>query len=173
MRWSTPSTSTSRTRTADLGIGGVSTKPHLDRLRLLRRQLGLLLDQEPVPGRIDAASTDTLGAWVPTADVLETTDAYEITAELPGVLREDIELRIVGAKLELLGLRRPPAASGSFHRMEGRYGRFHRILALGLDADEDGIEARLDQGVLSVRVRKKAPRVERREIAVDWEGDDA
>lgn len=122
---------------------------------------------------MDAASADTPGAWVPTADVLETTDAYEITAELPGVLREDIELRIVGAKLELLGLRRPPAASGALHRMEGRYGPFHRILALGLDADEEGIEARLDQGVLSVRVSKKTLGAERREIAVDWESGDA
>ncbi len=151
----------------------MSSKPHLDRLRLLRRQLGSLLDQEIVPGRIDAASADTPGAWLPTADVLETVDAYEVTAELPGVLREDIELRIVGDKLELLGLRRAPVASGSFQRMEGRYGPFHRVLVLGADADEDDIEARLEQGVLSVRVKKKTPGVDRREIAVDWEDGDA
>jgi HSP20 family protein len=151
----------------------VSSKPYFERLRSLRRQLGSLLDQEMMPGRIDAASADTPGAWVPTADVLETIDAYEIRAELPGVLREDIELRIVGAKLELLGVRRSPAAVGSFHRMEGGYGPFHRILALGPDADESSIEARLEQGVLSVSVGKKVPGVGRREIAVDWEGDDA
>ena len=162
------STWTSRTRPAD-----VSSKPYFERLHLLRRQLGSLLDQELVPGRIDATSADTPGAWAPTADVLETVDAYEISAELPGVLREDIELRLVGAKLELLGLRRSPAAAGSFHRMEGGYGPFHRILLLGPDADERGIEAHLEQGVLSVRVRKKAPGASRREIAVDWERGDA
>lgn len=151
----------------------MSSKSHLDRLRVLRRQLGSLLDQELVPGQIDAASADTPGAWVPTADVLETAEAYEVTAELPGVLREDIELRIVGAELQLLGLRRPPAESGSFHRMEGRYGPFHRVLALGLDAVADGIEARLEHGVLSVRISKKAPGVKRRRVTVDWEGDDA
>ena len=116
----------------------MSSKPHLDRLSLLRRQLGSLLDQDLVPGQVDAASGDTPGAWVPIVDILETAEAYEIRAELPGVLREDLELRIVDAKLELLGLRRPPAGSGNFHRMEGRYGPFHRILTLGPDADEEG-----------------------------------
>ncbi len=151
----------------------MSSKPHLDRLRLLRRQLGSLLDQDLVPGQMDAASGDTPGAWVPIVDILETADAYEIRAELPGVLREDLELRVVDAKLELLGLRRPPAGSGSFHRMEGRYGPFHRILTLGPDADEEDLAARLAQGVLSVRVGKKGKSSARREIAVDWEGDDA
>ena len=162
----------SRTRPAEPGIG-VSSRSHLDRLRALRRQLGLLLDQELVPGRMDAASGDTPGAWRPTVDILETAEAYEIRAELPGVLREDLELRIVDAKLELLGLRRPPAGSGNFHRMEGRYGPFRRVLTLGQEADEEGIAARLAQGVLSVRVEKKGQGSGRREIAVDWGDGDA
>ncbi len=160
-------TKTSRARPAE-----VSSKPHLDRLRSLRRQLGSLLDQESVPGQMDPAGGDIPGAWVPTVDILETADAYEIRAELPGVLRENLELRIVDAKLELLGLRRPPAGSGNFHRMEGRYGPFHRILTLGPDADEEGITARLAQGVLSVRVGKKGQGPARREIAVVWDDDD-
>ncbi len=150
----------------------MSSKAHLDRLRLLRRQLGSLLDQEAVPGQIETASGDTPGAWVPTVDILETDDTYEIRAELPGVLREDLELRIVDAKLELLGLRRPPAGSGNFHRMEGRYGPFHRVLTLGADVAEEGIAARLAQGVLSVRVGKKGRGPARREIAVVWDDDD-
>lgn len=151
----------------------MSSKPYFERLRLLRSQLGSLLDQDLVPGRIDASSVDTPGAWVPTADVLETVDAYEVSAELPGVLREDIELRMVDGRLELLGLRRPPVGAGSFHRMEGSYGPFHRILTLGPDAQESGIEARLEKGVLSVRVGKAVPGVGKREISVKWDGDDA
>jgi len=119
------------------------------------------------------AAGDTPGAWVPTVDILETADAYEIRAELPGVLREDLELRIVDAQLEVLGLRRPSSGSGNFYRMEGRYGPFHRILTLGADADENSIEAKLLNGVLSVRVGKKEQGSGRREIEVDWDVDNA
>jgi len=149
----------------------VSSNSHLDRLRLLRRQLGSLLDQELLPGQVDPGNGDTPGAWVPTVDIFETSESYEIRAELPGVLREDLELRVVDASLEILGLRRAPGDSGNFQRMEGRYGPFHRVVTLGADADGDAIEARLARGVLDVRVAKKGKGSARREIAVDWSGD--
>lgn len=162
-----PSTWTSRTRPAD-----VTSKAHLERLRLLRRQLGSLLDQELAPGQISEASAETPGAWVPAVDVVETEEAYEIAAELPGVLREDIELRVVDGNLQLRGVRRVPAGWGAFHRMEGRYGPFQRALPLGSDVDEDGIAARLANGVLSVRVAKRGARAAKpREISVNWDGD--
>lgn len=162
------STLTSRTRPAD-----VSSKASLDRLRLLRRQLDALLDQELVPGPLNGADGgDKPGSWVPAVDLLETEDAYELMAELPGVLREDLELRVVNARLELVGLRRVPSGSGSFHRMEGRYGPFHRALALGPDADENRIEASLTEGVLTVRVMKKHVEGGKREITVAWNEDD-
>lgn len=151
----------------------MTRKAHLDRLRLLRRQLDSVLDAELAPGRGHPASGETPGAWIPAVDILETEAAYEVRAELPGVRKQDIELRIVDAQLEMLGQRRAPAGAGSFHRMEGRYGPFHRIVALGLDADEDGIEARLQAGVLCVRVKKQKPSEERKEISVRWGDEDA
>lgn len=151
----------------------MTSKGHLDRLRVLRRQLDSVLEEELVAGRISPANSETPGAWAPTVDILETAEAYEITAELPGVRREDVELRIVDAQLELLGTRRSPSEAGSFHRMEGRYGSFHRIVTLGLDADEDGITARLADGVLSVRVKKHGKSEGRREISVSWGDEDA
>lgn len=151
----------------------MSSNRKLEQLRRLRRRLGSLLDESLVDGALGEANADTPGAWVPPADVLETADAFEIKAELPGVLREDLDLRLDGARLELRGHRRPPGAAGSFHRLEGRYGSFHRVVNLPSEVDGGEIEATLVDGILSVRVPKRHRGMGRREIAVDWEIDDA
>ncbi len=151
----------------------MSSKRQLDQLRRLRRRLGSFLDESLVNEALGGANPETPGAWVPPADVLETADDFLITAELPGVLRKDLALRLDGTRLELRGRRRPPAEAGSFHRLEGRYGTFQRLIDLTAEVDEAGIEATLDDGVLAIRIPKKRRGMGRREIPVDWEVDDA
>lgn len=148
----------------------MSAKSHLERLRSLRRQLGSLLNESTVRGQL--GSTATPGAWLPVTDVFETAREFQVSAELPGVLRDDIDLRVGGPNLEITGVRRPPEDSGNFYRMEGRYGPFRRVVTLSDEADEEKIEAALDRGVLSIRIAKRKPGLERLEIAVDWRGDD-
>ncbi|MFQ5525727.1 MAG: Hsp20/alpha crystallin family protein [Thermoanaerobaculia bacterium] len=148
----------------------MSSKRQLDQVLRLRRKLGSLLEESLVEDRLDEADVETPGAWTPTADVLETETDFRIEAELPGVLRADLEVKLDGTGLELHGTRRPPGGAGNFHRLEGRYGPFHRIVTLSGELDTDGVEARLEDGVLFVRVPKKKP--DRRSIPVDWEGDD-
>lgn len=144
----------------------------LDRLRRLRQRLDAVLEEETTADQFDPASGERPGSWVPAVDILESEAEYRILAELPGVRREDVELRLVDDRLELFGKRPAPSDVGRFHRMEGRYGPFHRIVNLGDDADSAGITARLVGGVLSVRVAKRGGRRGRRRISVNWgEGD--
>ncbi|MDH4066324.1 MAG: Hsp20/alpha crystallin family protein [Acidobacteriota bacterium] len=151
----------------------MNSKRQLDQLRLLRRRLGSFLEESLVAGQLGETSVESPGAWVPSADVLETAADFQVRAELPGVLRQDLDLRLQGARLELQGVRRSPGDAGVFHRLEGRYGRFHRVVQLNGDVDDDGVEASLDGGVLFVRIPKKRPGLGRREIPVGWEADGA
>lgn len=112
------------------------------------------------------ADAGTPGAWSPSADVVETEAGFEIKAEVPGVRREDLELKLSGAKLDLRGVRRPPGDEANYHRLEGRYGAFRRIFVFEGEIDESSVVASLERGILSVRLERKGP--VRRQVPVDW-----
>jgi len=150
----------------------MASKHDLDRLRFLRSQLDSALGEVLIAGQGEQPAGDTPGAWIPSVDILESESEFWVTAELPGVLRGDIELRAEDSELELAGTRRAPSEGGSFQCMEGRYGPFRRVLALGQGVDGHGIKASLEDGVLSIRIPKRTPGLGRRKIDVDWEGDD-
>jgi len=106
------------------------------------------------------------GSWSPPIDIYETDEDIIVTAELPGVKREEIEVTVAGDKLILKGNRtRERDSNGEqFHRMERQYGSFYRSFNLPHATDPDAINARLSQGVLYVTLPKrtsgKAERIE-------------
>ena len=59
--------------------------------------------------------------------------------------------------MELSGAREPPARSGHFLRMERSYGPFHRSFELDGPVDDGEITARLERGVLEIRLPKRRP----------------
>ena len=97
-------------------------------------------------------------AWVPTVDILEREDAYEVKADLPGVTRDDIKLRIVNNVLTLSGERKSEKQEGaegeSYHRLERTYGSFTRSFSLPSAVEEDKISAQFKDGVLTVTLPK-------------------
>ena len=98
-------------------------------------------------------------AALPT-DIVETEDAMEIIAELPGVDREQVEVTVEDGWLAL----RARQASGS-HVAE-----LARRYRLGPGYAADGVTASLENGVLRVRVPKRAPEILRIPVRA---GDDA
>ena len=97
-----------------------------------------------------------LAGWAPVSDLREESGAYVLTAEIPGVPRSSLKLRIEPGRVVVEG-ERPPAPEmrrGEPLRVERSYGRFSRSFRLPGGVDERGVEARLDQGVLEVRLPK-------------------
>jgi HSP20 family protein len=97
-----------------------------------------------------------LAGWVPAVDLREERDAFVITAEIPGVTRDDLSLRVEGRTVTLAG-DRPQAreARGADHlRVERSYGAFTRTFHLPAGVDETAVRASLRQGVLEVRLPK-------------------
>ncbi|HLQ86213.1 MAG TPA: Hsp20/alpha crystallin family protein [Salinisphaeraceae bacterium] len=104
------------------------------------------------------------GQWSPAVNVRETEDAYYIEAEVPGIEPKDIEVTLDKGVLRLAGERRDnnDEDDGSLRHVERFYGRFERRFTLPDSADGDNIEARAEQGVLKLAIRKKAASQPRR-----------
>jgi HSP20 family protein len=91
--------------------------------------------------------------WVPPVDVEETEDAWIVEAELPGVRKKDVDVRVDDGELVIEGEIVERERKGILRRRTRRAGRFeYRVALPGLDTD--AIDAHLDKGVLTVRVPK-------------------
>ena len=100
--------------------------------------------------------------WVPPIDVYETAAGYVLTAELPGLRREDLRIHVQDGRVTLSGERRePPVACEQYHRVERGHGAFSRSFQLPVAVDAGAITADLRDGVLTVTC-PKAPDDSRR-----------
>jgi len=92
----------------------------------------------------------------PALNVWEDADSVYLEAELPGVEFKDLEIYVTGGnELTLRGERRPSVPDcGLWHRQERTFGAFSRSLTLPFPVDPDKVEARLENGVLHVRLAK-------------------
>ena len=102
--------------------------------------------------------------WIPAMDLVETDDHYVLTADLPGLSQDDINLEFEGDVLTLSGERRSEHTDRKegFFRLERSFGKFSRSLTLPDGVDPDGISALFHDGVLEVRVPKPEQRKPRK-----------
>jgi HSP20 family protein len=109
------------------------------------------------------------GALTPHVDVKESEKEIVVTAELPGVSEKDVEVSISGDMLTLKGEKKAEKEEKdeNWHRIERRYGSFHRSFSLPSEVDAEKIVASYKNGVLTVTLPKsKAAREASRKIAV-------
>jgi HSP20 family protein len=102
--------------------------------------------------------------WTPTADIVESDDEIVITAELPGVKDEDIEITVEDGALRISGERtfEHEARDDHTYRLERSHGAFERLIPLPPGIREDDITAGIAYGVLKVTVPKAAASQPRR-----------
>ena len=113
-----------------------------------------LRDLLAIQQRLDRFAPGPAG-WVPPVDVMETPDAYVITAELPGLQREDLDIQMHEGRLTLSGIRRErPATCEQYHRVERGHGTFSRTFHLHTPVQAGRIIADLRDGVLTVTCPK-------------------
>ena len=114
-------------------------------------------------GRFIQAAT----ARAPHIDVFETEHGYLLTADLPGFDRKDVEVKFVGDELLLSAKRTPSVPEGYQPVMEERGAlSLSRSFTFPKKVDADGIEAKLTDGVLEVRIPKH-PEAKPRQIPIN------
>jgi HSP20 family protein len=113
----------------------------------------------------------TSATWVPPVDIYET-DNHDlvITADLPDVTRDEIEVTVEHNTLTLKGTRKAPGdvKEGQYRRVERRYGAFSRSFTLPETVDASKVSAEHKNGVLTVRLpfrEESKPRAIRVEVA--------
>jgi HSP20 family protein len=112
--------------------------------------------------RLDRFAPGPAG-WTPPVDLHETADAYVITAEIPGLAREDLDIQLQDTRVTLSGVRRERRSeSDEYHRIERGHGAFSRTFQLPLPVDPDRVTADLRNGVLTVTCPKSADAAGRR-----------
>jgi HSP20 family protein len=95
--------------------------------------------------------------WTPPVDVEETDDAWVFEVELPGAKRDDIQVEVGDTELIISGTVEERERTGVVRRRTRRSGSFEYRTSLPAGVDVDKVDARFDNGLLTVRV----PRPER------------
>lgn len=105
---------------------------------------------------------------VPAMDMTEKENAYEVTAELPGMAESDVEVKLSNGNLSIKGEKREEKEEKDKERhvSERSYGAFHRLFRLPDDVDADGIEAEFSNGVLTVTL-PRSPEGRKEEKRID------
>ncbi len=120
----------------------------------LQERMNRLFEESLAQERPDEAGVPA--AWSPAADVRETESFYVVEVELPGLRREDLELRADTHELHLRGERRASweQRPDIFHRMERRFGAFQRSFHFECALLPQRVDADLRDGLLRIELPK-------------------
>jgi len=108
-----------------------------------------------------------VSAFSPRVDIKEKDDHFEISAELPGVKKEDIDVKLENGILSLQAETRQESKeeeNGKVIRQERRYGTFFRSFDVGTQVHEGDVHAEFNDGILKIvapRVKEEKPEVKR------------
>lgn len=128
--------------------GNGSTKVSRDPYSLARELLGW----DPF------FTTRPVSAFSPAFEVKETAESFVIRADVPGVDEKDLDVAVHNGTLTVSGTRTAEERKDgeSYALYERQYGSFSRSFALPEMADGDRVEAKLDSGVLTLTIAKRA-----------------
>jgi HSP20 family protein len=104
-------------------------------------------------------------SWAPAIDIYETAATYVVTAEVPGLTRDEIDLALEESRLTIRAHRmerRPGVEIVRFHQVERGHGAFARTFEFAVKIDIDHVSADLADGVLYITLPKVAPPPARR-----------
>lgn len=130
---------------------------------LMLRDLSSGLEQALQAKRREEANPTR--SWSPAVDIYETETGYQLAVDLPGVDPKSIEVSMEKETLVVSGERARPEESSEktlYHRRERVWGAFKRSFKLPEDASTEEITATSENGVLHIRVNKRAEQQPRR-----------
>jgi len=99
-----------------------------------------------------AGRVETMGSREPLVDVQETDNEVQITAEVPGVKKEDIDLEVTGNTLII--------------KVEGKDRKYYKEVELPAEVDPDSAKASYNNGVLDIQLKKVKPKAKGKKIKI-------
>jgi HSP20 family protein len=133
-------------------------RPDFTSFSPLSREISHLLDE--FSRSLGAIGALTAPGLSPSIDVTEADKEIEITAELPGLERQDVEISLEDNVLTIRGEKKVPADADdknkNYHMTERSYGIFYRAFQLPVGIDPASVEATISNGVLKIKIPKPA-----------------
>jgi len=123
----------------------------------LERMMGALREQRYAHGHTHRASDEVpahTAAEFPAVNIWNGAEAYVLTAEIPGIDPDKLEVSIVSDTVTIRGSRAPLTLKEgeTYHRVERGHGQFIRSVKLPKPLDPDKVEARYAMGILNLRL---------------------
>lgn len=102
-------------------------------------------------------------SFMPTVDISETDNQFEVSVSLPGMNKEDINIDLDNGHLTISGERKleNEESGKNFHRVESSYGSFNRSFQLPDSIDEESITAKYENGILNITITKSEEKVKK------------
>lgn len=125
--------------------------PESDPLRHVQEQLGRVV---AAAERLVPRSAASAATWIPNATVWTEEADLVLAVDVPGVSRENVEVRVEPRALTVTGRRHAPWSQypRSIAGCDAPLGTFSRTFAIATHAAADRVSARLDDGVLTIRI---------------------
>ena len=101
----------------------------------------------------------------PEVNIFEDKDGYILEAEMPGVNKEGLEITLEGNEITIVGRKQPETLKAEVLYRESRPADYRRVFELDPAIDTAKISAKVEQGVLTLRL-PKAEKVKPRKIAI-------
>ena len=97
------------------------------------------------------------GTWAPAVDIYETNDSFVVSADLPGLNKDEIQIDLKDNTLTLKGEKKfeEKVSKDNYIRVERAYGSFVRSFTLPQNVDPEKIKAKYKEGVLEVTIPKR------------------
>lgn len=123
-------------------------------LRRLSDEFNRMLSQWPTFGDIDTSIVAS--DWTPAVDIKEEEKRFLVTADLPGVDPNDVEVTMENGMLSIRGERKDEKKEekDGYRRVERFNGSFYRRFMLPDTADPEKVKARANNGVLEIEIAK-------------------
>lgn len=141
------------------GDGGSRMMQHSSLFGSLHREIDRLFD-DFTRGGLGTMASPAQSNLMPSIDITETDKEIEISAELPGLERKDVEISVDDDVLAVRGEKRVEAKeedkNKNYHVTERSYGMFFRAIQLPPGVDTASIQATMSKGVLKIMVPKPA-----------------
>lgn len=130
------------------GFPGWFARSPFAELERMRRQMDRIFEDWMTPRPVSGV--------FPLINLTETKENYYIRAELPGMTASDLDIQATANSVSISGERKIPAENHNarYHRREREAGKFSRVIGLPGEINPDKVEARLEDGILTVVVPK-------------------
>ena len=122
----------------------------------LQREVNRLFDDGARSQSRGGAELASARTWAPAVDIFEDRQEIVVSAELPGMRQEDIDIELTGDTLTLRGERKfdETHRKDSYVRVERAYGHFQRSFTIGVPVQPEAVKATYRDGLLEIHLPK-------------------